>query len=88
MKLALLPHARGTSICPAFLCAAHPKRRHKVEVEDRGDGGKDEIGKVEIEKLSIDVFNPDRIRDVFPHRPVGTRCGHPCSRCCGIRGHA
>ena len=20
--------------------------------------------------------------------PVGTRCGHPCSRYCGIRGHA
>ena len=20
--------------------------------------------------------------------PEGTRCGHPCSRCCGIRGHA
>jgi len=27
------------------LCAAHPKRRHKVEVEDWSDGGKDEIGK-------------------------------------------
>ena len=61
---------------------------HEGRKMTRRSGGKDEIGENRKSGNSESAFgfNPDRIGEVFPRRPVGSSCDHLCSRRGGILG--